>query len=101
MQLSNQYPQYVTPLLESTFKQVAGKCDPPSIYCKSIHVPRAQSSVDLQSVVQKEALYCALGRCAIRLKDVIPFNQWLEHTLSVEAQDTNPKCVFNMILSTT
>ncbi|KAF9464415.1 armadillo-type protein [Collybia nuda] len=73
MQLSNQYPQYVIPLLESTFKQVA-----------------IQISVDLQSVVQKEALYCALGRCAIRLKDVIPFNQWLEHTLSVEAQDTNP-----------
>lgn len=53
----------------------------------------AKRSVDLQSVVQKEALYCAIGRCATRLKDVIPFTQWLEQTLTVEAHDTNPKYV--------
>jgi hypothetical protein len=50
-------------------------------------------------VVQKEALYCALGRCALRLKDVIPFDQWLDHTLSVEAQDTNPKYVITVFMS--
>lgn len=49
-------------------------------------------AVDLGSVVQKEALYCALGRCAHRLKDVIPFDQWLQHTLSVEAKEpANPR----------
>ncbi|KAF8076536.1 armadillo-type protein [Lyophyllum atratum] len=74
MQISNQYPQFVTPLLESTFKQIAAR--PPS--------------GDLQSVLQKEAIYCALGRCATRLKDVIPFNDWLEHTLIPEARDPNP-----------
>lgn len=74
MQLSNQYPQFITPLLESTFKQIAAQ--PPS--------------GDLQSVLQREALYCALGRCAIRLKDVIPFSDWLEHTLASEARNPNP-----------
>ncbi|GLB33947.1 putative ARM repeat-containing protein [Lyophyllum shimeji] len=74
VQISNQYPQFVTPLLESTFKQIAAQ--PPA--------------GDLQSVLQKEAIYCALGRCAIRLKDVIPFKDWLEHTLITEARDPNP-----------
>ncbi|KAI0938258.1 hypothetical protein AcV5_001092 [Taiwanofungus camphoratus] len=73
MSLANQYRQYVTPLLATTFGQVAG-----------------QRSVDLASVVQKEALYCAIGRCASRLKESIPFDEWLEHTLVAEAQDTNP-----------
>ncbi|TFY59275.1 hypothetical protein EVJ58_g5888 [Rhodofomes roseus] len=62
MTLANNYQQYVTPLLDTTFKQAVG-------------------------VVQKEALYCAVGRCATRLKDLIPFGQWLEHTLMAEAQD--------------
>ncbi|RDB22808.1 Importin-11 [Hypsizygus marmoreus] len=73
VQLANQYPQFVTPLLQATFKQIA-----------------AQPSVDLSGVVQKEALYCAIGRCAIRLKNVIPFEEWLESTLTAEARDTNP-----------
>jgi hypothetical protein len=51
----------------------------------------AKRSVDLESVVQKEALYCAIGRCAVRLKGVIPFTQWLEQTLVLEARDTNSK----------
>ena len=51
----------------------------------------AQTSIDLASVVHKEALYCAIGRCASRMKEVIPFNEWLEHTLASEARDTNPK----------
>jgi hypothetical protein len=52
-----------------------------------------QPTVDLSSVIQKEALYCAIGRCASRLKDVIPFNEWLEHSLVPEARETNPKSV--------
>ncbi|TFK75774.1 ARM repeat-containing protein [Pluteus cervinus] len=73
MQLNNQYSQYVTPLLASTFEQVAG-----------------QPSVDLESVLQREALYCAIGRCAPKLRGVIPFDQWLERTLVAEAKSTNP-----------
>ncbi|KAH9947240.1 ARM repeat-containing protein [Amylocystis lapponica] len=73
MTLANQYHQFVVPMLETTFKQIAG-----------------QPSVDLASIIQKEALYCAIGRCASRLKDVIPFDQWLEHTLAAEARETNP-----------
>ncbi|KAG1752648.1 ARM repeat-containing protein [Suillus paluster] len=72
MTLSSQYKDYVTPLLETTFKQTI-----------------AQPTVDLASVIQKEALYCAIGRCATRLRDVIPFNQWLEHNLLAEAMETN------------
>ncbi|KAL0949404.1 hypothetical protein HGRIS_009466 [Hohenbuehelia grisea] len=72
MQLSNQHSQFVVPLLESTFKQLA-----------------TQPASSLESVVQKEALYCALGRCANRLKDVIPFDHWLSQTLLPEAQETN------------
>ncbi|KAG6911227.1 hypothetical protein DXG01_003094 [Tephrocybe rancida] len=79
--IANQYPQYVIPLLESTFKQVAAQ--PP--------VPN--QGVDLQVILQKEALYCALGRCAGRMKDVIPFNEWLECTLALEVQSTDPKQV--------
>lgn len=46
-------------------------------------------ATDLSSVIQKEALYCALGRCAHRLKIEIPFDQWLQHTLSLEAKEPN------------
>ncbi|KDQ64644.1 hypothetical protein JAAARDRAFT_187954 [Jaapia argillacea MUCL 33604] len=73
MALVAQYPQYVVPLLETTFNQVIG-----------------QPTVDLPSIIQKEAVYCAIGRCPTRLKDVIPFQQWLEHTLMAEARETNP-----------
>ncbi|KAH7931251.1 ARM repeat-containing protein [Leucogyrophana mollusca] len=73
MTLSLQYRDYVTPLLETTFKQI-------------IALPTS----DLASVIQKEALYCAIGRCAPRLKEVIPFNAWLSHNLINEARETNP-----------
>ncbi|TDL29402.1 ARM repeat-containing protein [Rickenella mellea] len=71
--LSNQYKDVVAPLLLATFGQVVG-----------------QETPDLESVIQKEALYCAVGRCATRLKSVIPFDDWLEKTLVVESQDPDP-----------
>ncbi|KAG6833896.1 hypothetical protein H0H87_007907 [Tephrocybe sp. NHM501043] len=77
--IANQYPQYVIPLLEATFKQIA------------VQPPVPNQDINLSVILQKEALYCALGRCAARLRDVIPFNEWLEHTLSIEVQDTSPK----------
>ncbi|KZT19271.1 ARM repeat-containing protein [Neolentinus lepideus HHB14362 ss-1] len=72
MTLAAQYKEFVVPLMEATFKQVI-----------------SQPTVDLASVVQKEAVYCAIGRCATKLKGVIPFDQWLEHTLIPESQETN------------
>ncbi|TFK55905.1 ARM repeat-containing protein [Heliocybe sulcata] len=72
MTLAAQYKDYVVPLMEATFKQV-------------ISTP----TTDLASVVQKEAVYCAIGRCATKLNDAIPFDQWLEHTLIPESQETN------------
>ncbi|KAF7301791.1 Importin N-terminal domain-containing protein [Mycena indigotica] len=44
---------------------------------------------DLQQVIQKEALYCAIGRCAPKLKTILPFQQWMQTTLAAEAQSTN------------
>lgn len=50
---------------------------------------------DLTAVIQKEALYCAVGRCALRLKGQIPFEEWLQHTLLPEALETNSKYVIS------
>lgn len=49
--------------------------------------------MDLESVVQKEAVYCTVGRCCKQLKDLIPFEQWLAQLVSTEIRDKNPKCV--------
>lgn len=49
--------------------------------------------LDFDGILQKEALYCAIGRCAIRLKDELPFDQWTEETLSAESLSQNPKLV--------
>ncbi|KIJ70097.1 hypothetical protein HYDPIDRAFT_178457 [Hydnomerulius pinastri MD-312] len=73
MTLASQYRDYVVPLMETTFKAII-----------------AQPTTDLASVVQKEALYCAIGRCATRLRDVIPFTEWMRHNLVAEARETNP-----------
>ncbi|KAI6047441.1 ARM repeat-containing protein [Pisolithus marmoratus] len=73
MTLASQYRDYVVPLMATTFKDVV-----------------SQPTIDLQSVIQKEAIYCAIGRCASRLRDVIPFTEWMRHYLAVEAKESNP-----------
>ncbi|KAJ6628769.1 armadillo-type protein [Mycena sp. CBHHK59/15] len=73
MQLSNHYPDVVAPLLLDFYMSDANK-----------------PATNLQEIIQKEALYCALGRCATKLKDALPFDQWLQTTLTAEAQSTNP-----------
>ncbi|KAJ7590824.1 armadillo-type protein [Mycena floridula] len=71
--LAKEFTNYVTPLLMDIYKDYA-----------------VRPSTDLSSVLHKEAFYCALGRCCIRLKDAVPFEDWLRATLSSEARDTNP-----------
>lgn len=61
--------------------------------------PEAQPTNDLPSILQKEALYCAIGRCATRLKDSIPFDQWLEQSLLPECRETNPRYRCRVLLS--
>ncbi|KAF8450539.1 ARM repeat-containing protein [Boletus edulis BED1] len=73
MTLAAQYRDYVVPLMESTFKEMIDR-----------------PTADLASIIQKEALYCAIGRCATKLRDVIPFNEWMRHKLVVEARETDP-----------
>ncbi|KAI0693596.1 ARM repeat-containing protein [Cytidiella melzeri] len=72
MTLAQQYRQYVVPLLRASFEQIV-----------------SQPATDLTSILHKEAMYCAVGRCATRLKDEIPFEQWLETTLLPESRETN------------
>ena len=95
MTLANQYGSFVTPLLAASFKQIMGKYAP-----KSSDVPHhspnsilVQPVVDLPAVIQKEALYCAIGRCATHLKDVIPFQGWLTHALASEVRENNARSV--------
>ncbi|KAH9482382.1 Importin-11 [Psilocybe cubensis] len=72
MQLCNQFSDIVVPLLAASFVQIA-----------------PQPSRDLDSVVQKEALYCAIGRCAIRLKNAIQLETWLQTTFIAEVHETD------------
>ncbi|KAJ6486383.1 armadillo-type protein [Mycena vitilis] len=78
LQLSNQFPDVVPPLLFNLYTNLA---------CKPAN--------DLPEIIQKEALYCAIGRCASRLKTVIPFDEWLQTTLLAEA--TNPSPLYPII----
>lgn len=99
MTLASQYQSYVTPLLVSTFNQIVGThthfyefpCGDPTI--RAHNSIAGVPTVDLESIVQKEALYCAIGRCAIRLRDAIPFQDWVSKRLAVEVKDQNPKYV--------
>ncbi|KIY74164.1 ARM repeat-containing protein [Cylindrobasidium torrendii FP15055 ss-10] len=72
MHICNRFSEFVVPLLQSMFNELAG-----------------QQATDLSTILQKEAMYCAIGRCAHHLQDFIPFEQWTSQTLVAEAQSTN------------
>ncbi|KAH9966059.1 ARM repeat-containing protein [Russula dissimulans] len=61
MTLANQYREFVSPLLVKAFANVNER--PPA---------------SLQDIVQKEAVYCAIGRCAHRLRDNLDLSSWIE-----------------------
>lgn len=61
MTFANQYREVVSPLLVKAFTNVNER--PP---------------VGLQDIVQKEAVYCAIGRCAHRLRDNLDLSLWIE-----------------------
>lgn len=44
----------------------------------------------MDAVIQKEAVYCAVGRCAHRLKDSIDFLQWLDVAMN-EVRNRDPE----------
>jgi hypothetical protein len=94
LQLTNHYSAYIVPLLSEVFRQSAGPFVLATFLNHKPHdlVNAVIPAVDLNSVIEKEAIYCAFGRCAHRLKNEIPFDQWLQHTLAVEAKEpTNPR----------
>ena len=51
-------------------------------------VPDARA-VTLPEIIQKEALYCAVGRCAHKLREQINFDEWLHSNLAAEALNDN------------
>ncbi|KAF9569336.1 ARM repeat-containing protein [Agrocybe pediades] len=73
MQICNQFPDFVVPLLVSWFVEIAPK-----------------PTVELEAIVQKEALYCAIGRCATRLKTAMDFETYVGGTFASEVRETNP-----------
>ncbi|KAG8825707.1 hypothetical protein FRC19_010697 [Serendipita sp. 401] len=76
--LANQYGDYVAPLIRTYLEQV-----------------RAETSTDLPSIIRKEAVYCAVGRCAHRNKNNINFDVMVRETLAAEA--TNPAPTYRII----
>lgn len=46
-------------------------------------------AVTLPEIIQKEALYCAVGRCAHKLREQIHFDEWLHSNLAAEALNDN------------
>ncbi|KAG8829540.1 hypothetical protein FRC17_006424 [Serendipita sp. 399] len=78
MTIANQYGDYVTPLIQTYLEQV-----------------RAETSTDLPSIIRKDAVYCAVGRCAHRTKNSINFDNLVRETLSAEA--TNPALTYRII----
>lgn len=91
VQLCNQFSDIVVPLLAATFQQIGRKSFSMilNVYRSSLKMI-AQPPADLNAVVQKEALYCAIGRCALRLKNVIQLDTWLNGPFNNEAHDSNP-----------
>jgi hypothetical protein len=50
----------------------------------------AVPAADFPSVLRKEALYCAVGRCAHRLRELSGLDDWINQSLTAEALDPNP-----------
>ena len=46
-------------------------------------------AITLPDIIQKEALYCAVGRCAHKLREQIDFDEWLHSNLAAEALNDN------------
>lgn len=56
-------------------------------YAKNLYA--ANPTGELDAILQREAVYCAIGRCAGRMKGRISFDQWLP-LLESEATATGP-----------
>lgn len=50
----------------------------------------AKPITDIASVLQKDAVYCAVGRCSHRLRNEINFDAWITESLEMEASDPRP-----------
>ena len=93
MTLAIQYDETVAPLIKSYWVQMKGEClagVSPRLFGLLITGADAQA-VTLSEIIQKEALYCAVGRCAHKLREQINFDEWLHSNLAAEALNDNPE----------
>lgn len=94
MTFANQYRDFVTPLLVKAFANVNGKktlrVADILIFAEKVFQERPPAS--LQDIVQKEAVYCAIGRCAHRLRDDLNLSSWIE-TAKDEAKNPSAEYV--------
>lgn len=60
------------------------RCNAPTNIATSVTPP-----ADLEGILRREAVYCALGRNVHKLRDLINWNEWL-NILAQEAQSSNP-----------
>jgi importin-11 len=94
MSLCNHYSAFVVPMLLKTLQQVLGKIISRRSSALSFILmtkPQAAPTDNLTKILQKEAMYCAIGRCAIRLQSAMNFDEWLQTHLISEAQASDPE----------
>lgn len=60
-------------------------------FVHTTNISSAKPATDLDSILVREAVYCAIGRTCLRMRDVIPFDEWLSTTLIAEAREANPQ----------
>jgi|HubBroStandDraft_3_1064219.scaffolds.fasta_scaffold1367433_1 hypothetical protein len=93
MTLANQYREFVTPLLVKAFANVNGT-NPLRVADFLLRKVEERPPASLQDIVQKEAVYCAVGRCAHRLRDDLNLSSWME-TAKDEAKNPSAEYVRN------
>ncbi|KAF9534185.1 armadillo-type protein [Crepidotus variabilis] len=71
-QLCNQFPDFVVPLLRDSYNGVSGRLP-----------------TNLDEILLKEALYCALGRCARRAKSEVNFLEAISTTFTPEVRESS------------
>lgn len=92
MTFCNQYKDYVVPHL----------CDMLSEVCSefyyfvnilahsTIDTNPDQPTIGLEKALQKEAVYCAIGRCASRIRDALNFTDFVQVTLMHDSHNESP-----------
>ncbi|KAF8341568.1 ran binding protein 11 [Cantharellus anzutake] len=74
MTMTNRMPEYVIPILLKELERAYG----------------AQNPEDLQAILRREALYCAMGRCLTWKESSFNLGQWINGPFSANVSQTSP-----------